>query len=150
MPQALLEHGSTWVIEPCSQTSTGGTSRHNAPVPAVRALLTAQTQLEKRAQGDGDTELMKLCCVQLYNAGSPEDVLLIWEAKSASMDAACSIDVQLLCGSGLATTKAYLSSLRLPEAEAALRRLLQCESAGNFEDFSVEGHSDFYAAYYAP
>ena len=121
-----------------------------AHLDEVRALLTAQTRLEKRAQGDGDTELMKLCCVQLYNAGSPEDVLLIWEAKSASMDAACSIDVQLLCGSGLATTKAYLSSLRLPEAEAALRRLLQCESAGNFEDFSVEGHSDFYAAYSAP
>ncbi|MFJ6083905.1 hypothetical protein ACIQI8_21135 [Streptomyces sp. NPDC092369] len=121
-----------------------------AHLDEVRGLLTVQTRLEKRAQGDGDTELMKLCCVQLYNAGSLDDVLLIWEAKSASMDAACSIDIQLLCGSGLATTKAYLSSQRLPEAEAALRRLLQCESAGDFEGFSVEGHSGFYAAYYAP
>lgn len=121
-----------------------------AHLDEVRALLTVQTQMEKRAQGDGDTELMKLCCVQLYNAGNLEDVLMIWKAKSASMDAACSLDIQLLCGSGLATTKAYLSSQRLPEAEAALQRLFQCESGGYFEDFSVEGHSSFYAAYFAP
>ncbi|MFC4499826.1 MULTISPECIES: hypothetical protein [Streptomyces] len=121
-----------------------------ANLDEVRGLLTAQTRLEKRAQGDGDTELMKLCCVQLFNAAVLEDVLLIWQAKSASMDAGFSIDIQLLCGSGLARTKAYLSSRRLPEAEAALQRLLRCEAAGDFEDFSVAGHSAWYAAYYAP
>ncbi|MFJ7048809.1 hypothetical protein ACIQVC_36210 [Streptomyces sp. NPDC101112] len=57
---------------------------------------------------------MKPCCVQLFNAGSLDDVLLIWKAKSASMDADGSIDIQLL----------YV------------------------EDFSVEGHSAQYAAYY--
>lgn len=115
----------------------------------VRGLLAARTQLERRAQGDGDTELMKLCCVQLFNAGNLEDVLLIWQAKSAGMDADCSIDIQLLCGSGLAATKAYLSRQRLPEAERALQRLISCEAAGDFEEFSVEGHSAWYAAYYA-
>ncbi|HET6353169.1 hypothetical protein [Streptomyces sp.] len=114
----------------------------------VRGLLTTETLLERRAQGDGDTELMKLCCVQLFNAAVLEDVLLIWQAKSASMDADCSIDIQLLCGSGLARTKTYLSSRRLPEAEAALQRLLRCEAAGDFEDFSAAGHSAWYAAYY--
>ncbi|KAB1987912.1 hypothetical protein [Streptomyces triticiradicis] len=114
----------------------------------VRGLLTAETRLERRAQGDGDTELMKLCCVQLFNAAILDDVLLIWQAKSASMDADCSIDIQLLCGSGLGRTKAYLSGLRLPEAEAALQRLLRCEAARDFEDFSVAGHSAWYAAYY--
>ena len=59
----------------------------------VRDLLTAQTRLEKRAQGDGDTELMKLCCVQLFCAGVLDDVLLIWRAKTASMDADGSIDI---------------------------------------------------------
>ncbi|MFP3990598.1 hypothetical protein U9R90_24660 [Streptomyces sp. E11-3] len=121
-----------------------------ANLDEVRDLLTAQTRLEKRAQGDGDTELMKLCCVQLFNAAAIEDVLLIWQAKSASLDADCSIDIQLLCGSGLARTKAYLSSRRLPEAEAALQRLLRCEAAGDFEDFTATGHSAWYAAYYAP
>ena len=32
-------------------------------------MLQAQTTLERQSQGDGDTELMKLCCVQLFNAG---------------------------------------------------------------------------------
>ncbi|MEV5086072.1 hypothetical protein AB0K74_47930 [Streptomyces sp. NPDC056159] len=121
-----------------------------AGLDEVRGLLRVQIRLEQQAQGDGDTELMKLCCVQLFIAGSLDDVLLIWKAKSASMDADCSIDIQLLCGSGMARTKAYLLSQRLPEAEAALQRLLDCEKAGDFEDFSVEGHSAQYAAYYTP
>ncbi|MFD9317787.1 4-oxalocrotonate tautomerase family protein [Streptomyces sp. NPDC060053] len=49
-------------------------------------LLTVQVRVEQEAQGHGDTELMKLCCVQLFNAGSLDDVLLIRQAKSASMD----------------------------------------------------------------
>ncbi|MEU1268383.1 hypothetical protein [Streptomyces sp. NPDC005799] len=116
----------------------------------IRGLLRKQIRLERQAQGHGDTELMKLCCVQLFNAGSLDDVLLVWEAKSASMDAACSIDIQLLCGSGLARTKEYLLSQRLPEADAALQRLVDCEKAGDFDDFSVEGQSAQYAAYYTP
>ncbi len=74
----------------------------------IRDLLTAQTELERQSQGYGDTEVMKLCCVQLFNAGVMSDVLTIWRAKSSSWDASCSIDVQLLCGGGLAETKAYL------------------------------------------
>ncbi|MFC8515809.1 hypothetical protein [Streptomyces sp. NPDC057257] len=120
-----------------------------ADLDEVRGLLTEQTRLEKRAQGDGDTELMKLCCVQLFNAGSLDDVPLIWRAKTAGLDADCSIDIQLLCGSGLARTKAYLSRRHLPEAEAALQRISRCEAAGDFEDFSPAGLSAWYAAYYA-
>ncbi len=114
----------------------------------IRELLKAHTERERRSQGEGDTELMKLCCVQLFNAGVTEDVLLIWDAKTASMDAACSIDVQLLCGRGLTETKTYLSALGTPEAEAALERLLECEEAGDFEDFGVEEYSARYADYY--
>lgn len=121
-----------------------------ADLDEVRRLLGVQIRLEQRAQGEGDTELMKLCCVQLFNTGDPDDVLLIWRAKTAGMDADCSIDIQLLCGSGLARTKASLSSQHLPEAEAALRRLLACEQAGDFEDFSVAERAAQYAAYYAP
>jgi hypothetical protein len=73
---------------------------------AVRALLEAEAAKERRAQGEGDTELMKLCCVQLLNAAEVGDALAIWRAKTASFDAHCSIDVQLLCGAGLAETKA--------------------------------------------
>ncbi|WP_326604320.1 hypothetical protein [Streptomyces sp. NBC_01800] len=121
-----------------------------ADLDEVRGLLRAQTRLEQRAQGDGDTELMKLCCVQLFNAGALDDVLLIWNAKTASMDAGCSIDIQLLCGSGLVSTKAHLASQRSPEADAALQRLLVCEQAGDFDGFSAAMLSAQYAAYYMP
>lgn len=119
-----------------------------ADLDEVRELLRGQTERERHSHGAGDSELMKLCCVQLFNAGVIDDVLLIWSAKTASMDAACSIDVQLLCGPGLTETKAYLSALRTPEAEAAHQRLLECEAAGDFEGFRVEEYSTQYAAYY--
>jgi hypothetical protein len=114
----------------------------------IRELLSLLTRREQRAQGAGDTELMKLCCAQLFNSGTMEDVLLIWGAKTASMDSDCSIDVQLLCGKGLTETKTYLASQRRPEAAAALRRLLHCEEAGDFLGFSVEERSAWYATYY--
>ncbi|MFE0653484.1 hypothetical protein ACFVZH_33430 [Streptomyces sp. NPDC059534] len=120
-----------------------------AGIDEVRRLLEVRGGLERHAQGDGDTELMKLCCVQLFNAGRLDDVPLIWRAKSASMDAECSIDIQLPCGSGLARAKAYLSSQHLLDALAARQRLLGCEMAGDFESFSVEERSAQYAAYYA-
>ncbi|MGW5639678.1 hypothetical protein [Streptomyces sp. NPDC003832] len=120
-----------------------------AALDEVRSKLTEQIRLERRAQGDGDTLLMKLCCVQLFNAGGQDDVLLIWQAKTASFDADCSIDIQLLCGGGLDASKAYLSSRPLPEAEAALSRLLHCERSGDFEDFSVERYADYYDDHYA-
>ncbi|WP_234322199.1 hypothetical protein [Streptomyces sp. NRRL B-24720] len=116
----------------------------------VRGLLRVHIRLERQAQGDGDTELMKLCCVQLFNVGSLDDVLLIWMAKCDGMDADCAIDIQLLCGSGLVGTRAYLFPQCLPEAEAALQGLRDCEKAGGFEAFSVEGHSARYAAYCTP
>jgi hypothetical protein len=127
--------------------------RHGLRPPAedlddVRETLKAQATLEHRAQGDGDTELMKLSCVQLFNAGSLDDVLSIWQAKTSSFDAHCSIDVQLLCGAGLEETKAHLSAENSDDASAALDYLLRCEAAGDFADFSVETASRWYAKYY--
>lgn len=79
----------------------------------VRDLLRIHTALERRRQGDGDTELMRLCCVQLFNAGDPDDVPAIWRAKTSRWDAHCSIDVHLLCGAGLEKTKAPPGGRRL-------------------------------------
>jgi hypothetical protein len=117
-------------------------------LPAIRSLLTAETARERAAQGEGDTELMKLCCVQLFNSGELADVLLIWRAKSASFDAASSIDIQLLCGSGLEQTKAYLSEQASADAQAALLRLTELEAAGDFDDFSVEDYAGWWRSYY--
>ncbi|MFB8760492.1 hypothetical protein [Streptomyces nigra] len=120
-----------------------------ADLDEIRALLTEHTERERRAQGEGDTLLMKLCCVQLFHSGDLDDVLLIWDAKQAGFDAACSIDVELLLGHGLDATKAHLAADRTPSAAAALHRLRELEAAGAFEDFSVEEFSAGYDRYYA-
>jgi hypothetical protein len=113
----------------------------------IREMLVTQAVLERQSQGDGDTALMKLCCVQLFNAGNLHDVPIIWRAKESSFDAHCSIDVQLLCGAGLAETKAYLAADRSENASAALDYLLRCEAAGDFADFSVKSQSRWYSEY---
>lgn len=100
------------------------------------------------AGGAGDTDLMKLCCVQLFNVGNLSDTLTIWVAKSSSLDAHCSIDVQLLCGAGLAETKAFLAAERFEVASEALNYICECEVAGDFDEFSVEEQSRWYATYY--
>jgi hypothetical protein len=119
-----------------------------ADLDEIRALLREHTARERRAQGEGDTELMRLCCFQLFNSGDLDDVLLIWSAKQASFDAACSIDIEFLLGHGLDATKAHLSANRAPSATAALDRLRELEADGEFEGFSVEERSAVYDRYY--
>jgi len=121
----------------------------SADLPAIRELLASQVQKEKEAQGRGDAELMKLCCIQLFNAGLLRDVLAIWSAKTASMDSDGSIEIQLLCGGGIEVTKGFLSTQDSDEAQAALTRILECEAAGDFGAFSVDDFSTFYENYYS-
>ncbi|MBV9380796.1 MAG: hypothetical protein JOY82_23070 [Streptosporangiaceae bacterium] len=115
----------------------------------VREMLAVQAARERQAQGEGDTGLMKLCCVQLFNAADLTDVLLIWQAKESGWDARCSIDVQLLCGAGLHETIAYLAAEGSPGAAAALSYLRECEVAGDFAGFSPAEWSRWYSTYYA-
>lgn len=119
-----------------------------ADLDEVRALLREHTAREQHTQGEGDTELMRLCCFQLFNSGDIDDVLLVWSAKQASFDAACSIDIEFLLGHGLDATKAHLSANRAPAATAALDRLRELEADGEFESFSAEEHSASYDRYY--
>ncbi|MER6365599.1 hypothetical protein [Kitasatospora sp. NPDC001527] len=114
----------------------------------IRGLLREHAERERRAQGEGDTELMKLCCVQLFNSGDLDDALLVWSAKESSFDAACSIDIELLLGRGIEATKAHLSAHPSPTAPAVLDRLRELESEGAFEGFSVEERSAGYDRYY--
>jgi hypothetical protein len=117
-------------------------------LPAIRELLVAHTAKERRSQGEGDTDLIRLCCVQLFFAGTLEDVMLIWSARSASMDANGATDVQMLCGRGLAQTKAYLSAHASDAAAAALQRIVDGEGWGEFDEFSVEAERARHAAWY--
>jgi hypothetical protein len=66
----------------------------------------------------------------------------------SSFDAACSIDIQLVCGAGIERTKAFLRDRGEPEAEELLDYLESCISAGDFEDFTPARHLEFYREYY--
>ncbi len=115
---------------------------------AIRARLARETELDYAAHGRGDTLAMRALCAQLFTLGVVDDVRLIWRAKSASMDAACSIDVQLLCGAGLAETRAALSAMGDALADGALRRIDECVEAGDFDEFSVDAFAAGLIAYY--
>ena len=118
-------------------------------LPEVRRLLSEEVKKESAEQGQGDTELMKLLCVYLFANRDPGDSLAVWRAKTASMDADGSIEIQLLCGGGLDETKAYLASQNESDATAALRRIETCEQSGDFEGFSFDEQFGFYTEYYA-
>ncbi|MEV6598616.1 hypothetical protein AB0M36_17320 [Actinoplanes sp. NPDC051346] len=116
-----------------------------ADLHEIRDILRAQAQL---IQDEQNTELMKLCCVQLFNAGNLDDVLAIWQAKESSWDAHCALDVQLLCGAGLDAAKRHLAVDGSQAATDALRYLTECEAAGDFEEFSVDQQALWWAEYY--
>lgn len=117
--------------------------------PAIRRLLAAETTKERDQPGDGDGELMKLNCVQLFSLADPSDVLVIWRAKQSSFDKAAYIDVQLLCGTGVSETKRHLTQVDSDEALAALTRIEECEAAGDFEDFTPAIWLEQYRRYYS-
>jgi hypothetical protein len=125
-----------------------GVSPPQQALPTIREILRAAVAQERSRQGAGDTELMKLCCVQLFCSGEPADIVEVWRAKTSSMDADASIDIQLLCGAGLAETRAYLASMRSEEAAAALERIAVSESAGDLDGFTIAGYRAFWERYY--
>jgi len=126
-----------------------GTSPAPEQLEEIRAVLDAETQRERQGQGGGDTQVMRLCCFLLFRARLLEDVPRIWRAKTSSMDADASIDLQLLCGAGLERTKKYLREIGSDEAEAAARRLLTNEVSGELDGFSADAYAASQEAYYA-
>ncbi|ATY13487.1 hypothetical protein CU254_25935 [Amycolatopsis sp. AA4] len=110
----------------------------------VRGILAT----EMRARLDANAELMKVCCIQLFHHGSLDDVLLVWQAKTSGWDSQFAIDVQLLCGAGLDATKEFLAARPDELAREALTYLTECEEARDFENFTVEGWSEYYHQYY--
>lgn len=115
-------------------------------LPEIRDILAAETAKERAFEGD--TLLLKACCVLLFNSGDSTDILRIWAAKRASFDAMCSLDVQLLCGQGLEETKTFLQNDDSDDAADALDYLVACEEAGDFEEFTVDEYAASWADYH--
>ncbi|MCW8139620.1 MAG: hypothetical protein KIT58_12045 [Planctomycetota bacterium] len=125
-----------------------GLNPRAADLAEIRGLLARQSDAERREQGEGDTALMRLLSVQLFNAGLVEDALLIWRAKTSSFDADASIDLQLLLGAGLDETLAHLAKATTPEAAAALARLNAAQARGSLASFTVNGAKADHEAHY--
>ena len=113
----------------------------------IRILLGEQADKE-RAGDEREDDLAYLCCAQLFSRGLLEDVLIIWEAKNAGMDLHCALDVQFMCGAGLAATKAFLRQQTSGESAEALEYIEDCEEEGDFEGFTPEGQLERYRAYF--
>src|SRR4029077_198220 len=75
----------------------------------IRRLLEAETERELREEGQ--EEILRTLCVQLFSIGEVEDALLIWRAKGSSFDMWCGLDIQFLCGAGLEATKMFLATV---------------------------------------
>lgn len=120
----------------------------DASLPEVRELLAREAEAERKGTLRAE-DLAYLCSIQLFSRGRLEDVLRIWDAKVSGMDLGASIDIQLLCGAGLAETKAFLAGRGTREAAGALGYIEECEAAGDFEDFSVASRMAQYRDYFA-
>ena len=113
---------------------------------AIRQLLAEEIERERR--GESGEEMLRTLCVQLFSLGVAEDAILIWHAKRSSFDAGCGLDVQFICGAGLAATKEYLANSDAPSASAALEYVMKCEQTGDFEDWAPQASVDRYRRYY--
>lgn len=116
-------------------------------LPRVRELLAKEAEAERAGRTRAE-DLALLCCVQLFSRGQPEDVLRIWDAKQSGFDLGCYLSVQLLCGPGLAETKAFLAVHSEPKAASALKYILECEAAGDFRGFSPASYLTGYRDYF--
>jgi hypothetical protein len=112
----------------------------------IRQLLSEEIERERR--GESGEEMLRTLCLQLFSLGVADDAVLIWETKQSSFDAGCSLDVQFLCGAGLAATKEFLARSSAPSASAALEYLTECEQTGDFAAWTPQASVEQYRGYY--
>jgi hypothetical protein len=112
----------------------------------IRRLLAEEVERERR--GESGEEMLRTLCLQLFSLAVAEDALLVWDAKQSSFDAGCGLDVQLLCGAGLAATKVWLAKSSTQSASAALKYLTECERTGDFTDWTPQKTITDYRRYY--
>jgi len=124
-----------------------GLTPTNEVLPEIRSLLDREAEAERLGQ-PREEDFALLCCVQLFSRGLVEDILRIWSAKSSGFDLGCYLDVQLLCGAGLAQTKAFLKSRPEMEAAEALHYIESCEASRDFDGFTPEVYLESYREYF--
>ena len=77
---------------------------------------------------------LHLCGFLLFTLAEVEDVQLLWQAKTTSVDTWCGFDAQLLVGAGAPATIAYLRRAREHWSQKAGELIEQCQKGKNFDD----------------
>jgi hypothetical protein len=97
-----------------------------------------------------DYDLLRVLLVQLFSIGKVEDSLLIWQAKCIDFDTFSGMDVQYMCGAGLAETKSHLLHVNASEldASAAYDYLCDCETSGDFAGWTPQTSITQWRGYY--
>ncbi len=112
----------------------------------IRQFLMEEIELAR--EGKDREEMLRTLTLQLFSIGKVEDSLLIWNAKQSSFDSSFTVDIQTICGAGLAKTKEYLAQLTDTSAKEALEYLIECERAGDFREWEPQSSIDAYRKYY--
>ncbi len=112
----------------------------------IRQLLMEEIELARKSEDR--EEMLRTLTLQLFSIGMVEDSVLIWKAKQSSFDASFTVDIQSICGAGLAETKEYLAQSTDPSASEALEYLTECEQTGDFvgwsQQFSINSYREYY------
>jgi hypothetical protein len=106
----------------------------------IRQLLMEEIVLARESKDR--EEMLRLLTVQLFSIGNVEDSLIIWAAKRSNFDASIIVDIEAVCGAGLAETKAYLARINDSSAKEALEYLIGCEQGGQFTGWKSQSTID--------
>ena len=98
------------------------------------ALLDTFTELRKDPKNEVSIDDLMLAGFILGMHGQVEDSLKIWEAKRVDFDTYCGVDIQLVPFAGVDETVSFLQTQNDDEAKEALKYVLACSNAGNFDD----------------
>ena len=69
--------------------------------------------------------------------GDVSDCLKVWDAKRVNFDYFCGVDIQLIAFAGLEDTITFLKAYPSREAQDALKYVLECAEAGDFEQMQI-------------
>ena len=98
------------------------------------ALLDTFIELRKDPKNEVSIDDLMLASFILALHGQVEDSLKIWEAKRVDFDTYCGVDIQLVPFAGVDETVSFLKTQNDEEAREALKYVLACSKAGDFDD----------------
>ena len=103
----------------------------------VLEFLTLLIKLRQNPDIGISGDSLMLACYILGKHNKIEDCLKVWEAKRIDFDTFCYVDIQLVAFAGVQETIEYLKIQTSEEAKQALKYVVECSEAGDFEDLET-------------